>query len=500
MQKIQLPKLKRIDVDRPKKKKILLLSDDLRMHSGIATMSKEFVLGTADTFDWVQIGAAVKHPDHGKVFDLSDDVNREVGIDNASVKIFAHTGYGNPEVLREVLTTEKPDAILHFTDPRFWGWLYSMEHELRSGMGIPLMYYNIWDSPPAPFWNSPFYRSCDLIMNISKQTHNLVKMVLGPDEYNDIDSGEGSGERMVAYVPHGINDTKFYPITDSHEEYDDYKKFVEEFKTKHKADFIFFWNNRNIRRKNPADIILAFKTFCDTLTPEQIKEKRPALFMHTAMRDPNGTDLPEVARVIAPKCNIIFNEDKLSTSTLNMFYNMANVTINIASNEGFGLSSAESIMAGTPIINNTTGGLQDQCRFEDASGEWINFTPDFTSNHGGRYKNHGKWAKVVYPSNRSLQGSLATPYIFDDRCSFEDVANVMGEWYKLSDYEIDKRGYTGRQWLLSKESGMSAKEMSNRMRNAIQKIFDEWKPKSRFELFKVDDQPIIEQSGIVLNG
>ena len=28
------------------KKKILLMSDDLRMHSGIATMSREFVLGT----------------------------------------------------------------------------------------------------------------------------------------------------------------------------------------------------------------------------------------------------------------------------------------------------------------------------------------------------------------------------------------------------------------------------------------------------------------------
>ena len=35
-----------------KKKKILLLSDDLRMHSGIATQSKEFVMGTLDKYDW----------------------------------------------------------------------------------------------------------------------------------------------------------------------------------------------------------------------------------------------------------------------------------------------------------------------------------------------------------------------------------------------------------------------------------------------------------------
>ena len=45
------------------KKKILLLSDDLRMTSGIATVSKEFVSGTMDRFHWIQLGAAIKHPD-----------------------------------------------------------------------------------------------------------------------------------------------------------------------------------------------------------------------------------------------------------------------------------------------------------------------------------------------------------------------------------------------------------------------------------------------------
>ena len=34
------------------RKTILLLSDDLRMHSGIATMSREFVVGTAHHFNW----------------------------------------------------------------------------------------------------------------------------------------------------------------------------------------------------------------------------------------------------------------------------------------------------------------------------------------------------------------------------------------------------------------------------------------------------------------
>ena len=45
------------------KKKILLFSDDLRMSSGIGTMSKEFVLGTVQHYDWVQVGGAIKHPE-----------------------------------------------------------------------------------------------------------------------------------------------------------------------------------------------------------------------------------------------------------------------------------------------------------------------------------------------------------------------------------------------------------------------------------------------------
>tara|TARA_R110000772_G_scaffold140961_2_gene250148 strand:- start:193 stop:612 length:420 start_codon:yes stop_codon:yes gene_type:complete len=129
------------------------------------------------------LGSALNHPDHGKVFDVSDDVIKETGNEYASVKIYAHTGYGNPKVLREIIQIEKPDMILHFTDPRFWGWLYAMEHEIRQM--IPIAYYAIWDCPPAPRWNLPSYASCDLIMGISKQSHQLHKDVL---EYGDIET------------------------------------------------------------------------------------------------------------------------------------------------------------------------------------------------------------------------------------------------------------------------------------------------------------------------
>ena len=59
------------------KKKILLLSDELRMSSGIATVSKELVLGTLDKYHWIQLGVKVNHPEKGKEIDLGNDVRKE---------------------------------------------------------------------------------------------------------------------------------------------------------------------------------------------------------------------------------------------------------------------------------------------------------------------------------------------------------------------------------------------------------------------------------------
>ena len=98
---------------------------------------------------------------------------------------------------------ESVDAILHYTDPRFWGFLYQMEHELRQN--IPIFYYNIWDDLPYPMWNEPFYESCDLIMNISKQTVNIVDNVCQIKPRVDWDN---------TYIPHGINEENFYPINE----------------------------------------------------------------------------------------------------------------------------------------------------------------------------------------------------------------------------------------------------------------------------------------------
>lgn len=494
---MNLPKI--VFEKKNRKKKILLLSDDLRLHSGIATMSREFVLGTCDRYDWVQLGAALQNPDHGKVLDLSQDIEQRTGQKDVNVKVVPWNGYGDARVLRELMEVEKPDAIMHFTDPRFWGWLYAIEDEVRET--CPIIYYAIWDDAPVPHWNANSYQSCDLIMGISKQSHNLHKLTLADRDVEVVDLDEQEYDEpfhakdkiLTAYVPHGIDADTFKPIPKDDKEFNIFKdNFI---KKNGEKDFIIFWNNRNIRRKQPGDLLLAYKKFCDTLTPEQVK--RVALLMHTQVRDENGTDLLAVRNAICPNEHIIFSLDKVEPKLLNYLYNLADVTINVASNEGFGLSGAESLMAGTPIINNVTGGLQDQCNFKDEEGKTIEFTPEFTSNHTGKYKECGEWVYPLFPTNRSLQGSVATPYIFDDRCSFDDIASAMSHWYNTTLEERKAAGEKGRQWLSSPQSGMSSVEMANRMKKHIDTLLKNWKPaKVKFKMTKVGKKKNFKYTGI----
>lgn len=175
---IQLPKLKKISSNRILKKKILLISDDLRFNSGVATATKEIVLGTCHKYDWVQIAAALNHPDHGKVIDLSQEIAKETDVEFPYVKQYCCNGYGNQDIIREVISYEKPDALMIFTDPRFFGHVFAMEHELRTELKIPVIYYSIWDNFPVSRWNSSSYASCDLLMCINKQTKIITEQCL----------------------------------------------------------------------------------------------------------------------------------------------------------------------------------------------------------------------------------------------------------------------------------------------------------------------------------
>ena len=456
------------------KKKILLLSDDLRMASGIANVSKQLVMGTVDKYDWVQLGAAIKHPEAGKIFDLNDSVREQTGVKDASVKIYPFDGYGNADIIRQLLMVEKPDAILHFTDPRYWIWLYEMEHEVRQS--VPLFFYHIWDDLPDPKYNRDYYESCDWIGCISKQTYGITKRVWSWDKEKH---WTPPADWQVSYVPHGINSDLYKPV----EVPQDFKQSI--FGDK-EYEFVLYWNNRNIRRKQPIDVILAFDKFVQQLPKE--KRDKVCLLMHTEPVQEHGTDLPRtILECCSSETNVVFAPNRYTETELNYLYNIGDVTINVASNEGFGLATAESVMAGTPIIVNVTGGMQDQCGFE-INGKYLtaeDYVKIGSLNDKKQYENtkHGDWVKPIWPV-RSTTGSVPTPYIFDDRVDFEDITPLIIEWYNTPKKDRDAAALKGREWMLG-EGILSREAMCKTLVDGMEGAFENWKPKQKFKLIEI---------------
>ena len=455
------------------RKKILLICDDIRVHSGVATVAKEMVINTCQHFNWVQVAGAIKHPEAGKRFDLSADTNREAELEDSSIILYPTDGYGNPDLIRQLIKIEKPDAIFIITDPRYFTWLFNMESEIRKVM--PIIYLNIWDDYPAPLYNKAYYESCDALLAISKQTKNINEIVLG-------DKAE---DKVIKYVPHGLNTKYYFPLEKSSKEVQDIKKQVF---GDDEVDFVMFFNSRNIRRKQIPDTMLAFKLFLDSLPKEKADKCR--FLLHTEVVHEAGTDLGVINELLFSKDYpnaISFSTNKLPTATLNLLYNLADVQILLTSNEGWGLTLTEAMLTGTPIIANVTGGMQDQMRFEDENGEWFTPTPDLPSNHTGKYKKHGEWAFPVYPTSRSLQGSPQTPYIWDDRCTAEDAWIRIKEVYNLGHEKRTEIGMKGREWALSDEAGFTSTKMSNKIIDAVDELFDTWEPREKFELINTSD-------------
>ena len=472
-------------IPREQRKTLLLLSDDIRSPSGVANQSLEIIMNTVQHFNWIQIAATVKHPEEGQYLDLSHDIAQRTGVPDADVKLIPSSGYGDVFRLRQILSNLPIDAIFIFTDPRFFIWLFQVEGELRSK--VPILYYNIWDNLPYPMYNRDFYLSCDALFSISKQTKNINKVVMGDGEWYDLDNNDSfiQNKTAVSYIPHGIDADTFFPIDENlHPElYSQMENIKKNMFGDDVPEFIFFYNNRNIRRKMTSNLMEAFAFFVEKL-PEDEK-KKVALLMHTDPIDDNGTDLPTVHNTLMKDCRIYFSATKIGKQDLNILYNIVDVTVNIANAEGFGLGTAESLMAGTPIIANVTGGLQDQMGFVDENGELVQFTKEWPSNQDGKYKTCGEWAFPVFSPVITLTGSPVTPYIYDSMVNNDDVANKLFEVYSLRKDELKERGKKGREWLLSDRCNMKAEALGQKMIKDIDMVLTNWKPINRFNIHKL---------------
>lgn len=371
-----------------KKIKVMTISDHPLSPSGVGTQTKYMIdyLHKTGRYEFVCLGGAVKHKDYRpqKVETYGDDLI-----------IFPVDGYGTQDIVRQLLDNHRPDILWFMTDPRFYGWLWDIEDEIRQK--VPMVYHHVWDNYPYPKFNTGYYYSNDVVVTISKLTDDIVR-TLAPDV-------------RCEYLPHSVDIEIFKKL--------DEQKIANFKKTNFGDKYMFFWNSRNARRKMSGSVVWWFKEFLD-----QVGRDKACLVMHTDPKDQNGQDL----EAIIAELGLINGEVKFSTSRLGaeqmaMFYNAADCTICASDAEGFGLSCLESLACETPVIATLTGGLQDQIMTDD-----------------------GKQLGVaITPASKAVIGSQQVPYIYEDRISKEDFISALHMMYGMTKEEKEELGKRCRE-------------------------------------------------------
>lgn len=375
------------------KKKILVISDSPLVPSGVGTQTKYVIdsLIKTGSFKFFCMAGAVRHADYRiqKVEPYGEDW-----------VILPVDGYGTQQVVRQVLEEYKPDLLWFMTDPRFYIWLWEMENEIRKK--IPMLYYHVWDNLPYPTFNKRFYDSTDVICTISKVTDDIVRTV-SPDVH-------------CVHIPHAV-DTEIFCKKEKQSDIQKRSIMTKD----HENKIIFFWNNRNARRKQSGSLIFWFKEFLD-----KVGHDKAVLVMHTEPKDPNGQDLVAIMENLnLLDGQILISQQKLTPQDLAAIYSASDCTINISDAEGFGLATLESLACETPIIVNMTGGLQEQV----TDGEnWFGYG--------------------IYPSSKAVIGSQDVPFIYEDRIDGEEFVQKLVDFYNLSREEREKMGAAGRKHVL----------------------------------------------------
>ena len=377
-----------------KKIKVFVIADHPMAPSGVGTQTRYFIQSLLETgkFQFICFGGAIKHNSY--------EPQKVEGFEDDWV-IYPVDGYGTPEMVRSVIWNEKPDMLWFMTDPRFFGWLWQIENEIRKN--IPMIYYHVWDNYPYPMFNKKFYDSNDVIASISKVTYDIVNNV-SPDVENH-------------YLPHAVDGEIFKPVTAKEKEALRQNHFSED-----PDKFTFIWNNRNARRKQSGTLVWWFNEFAEEVGHENVR-----LVMHTDPTDSHGQDLTTIIkRIGADDGRVLISNDKVPPEVLAQMYAMSDCTINISDAEGFGLATLESLSCETPIIVNMTGGLQEQVTDGE---EWFGIG--------------------IEPAAKSIIGSQEVPYIYEDRISKEEFKAALHKMYSMSEEERRELGKKGRQHVMN---------------------------------------------------
>jgi glycosyltransferase involved in cell wall biosynthesis len=402
-----------------KKKKILLLSDHLLSTSGVGCQSRFLSLGLAEKGDWMirQLGAAIKHE------------NYDMAQPHPDILIKPVDGFGDRDTIRQLLAVEKPDVLLLFTDPRFFVWIWQMEDEIHQV--CPIAYWHVWDNDPYPEFNNVFYQSTDLINCHSYKTYELVSE-RHPTKTN--------------FIPHALPEDIYFPMKPE-EVLKNKKLLLGEDRLDH---FTGIWINRNAKRKRPNDVLMSWKMFLDDLEKKH-GHRNATLIMHTDPFDQEGPNLQSTMELLGIVNNVTISAQRIDFNQMNILHNISDFCVNIALNEGFGLTTLESMQCGKPIIALKTGGLTRQVvDHRDGSENGIALDPDV----------------------RSLVGSQMVPYIYEDYCKNESTSEAFMKMYDLGPEGRKKLGQKAREYVLSEFKLQKTVDLWD---ESLTKLIEDWK-------------------------
>lgn len=501
-------------IPKDQRKTILLLSDDMTRESGVANMSREIVMATCHRYNWLQVGALINHPQKGQIIDISQNIAEVTGVEDPFVQIIPYANsYGEPRLIYQIFNERKIDMVVHFTDPRYWQWLYDISYFIRQR--CPLVYYHVWDNDPSPVFNKGSYMSDDVIITISRLTNMVVKDVIK----------DRKDEVKLYHIPHGVNPNVFYPMLEVGEKFIEQKNGelielksikdiynnlsssivpanmanLEDFE---KNKFVLMFNSRNIYRKKINNLLFAWNKFVESYVESIISVEHTTredviqeitsgkrylrLFLRTEPLDQNGTNINKVIKDNFPnyvrKTIMIFGE-KIAPNILNFLYNFADYTISVSNAEGFGLSTAESLMAGTPIIATVTGGLQDQLGFDiDKNLNLLELSQTNSSKSKKEILEFDRsWAIPLKPT-RSLNGSLECPYIYDDNVDVNEIGSAIALAALNKVKNLDTFKSECRKFALK---NFNSHKMGDQFISTFDEIFENWKPIEKVSITKI---------------
>ena len=277
-------------------KKILIICDDfINTHTGVATMAKLIVSNTLDKYKWVHLAIVNNHPHKDKYFDISKQINpsaKEGSVIMYCKDRFLNEGGHNLSKdiidLKFIIDREKIDMIFLFTDPRSFTNIFIKERSFN----IPIFYYNIWDSPPLPYYNKPYYESCTGLCCINKVSYENIPKILD----NNLEG------KHLSYVPHG-NDENIFKKLDNKIIILHYLKEI--YITINKPKFVLLFNSHNQHRKNLPSIIEAWRKFI--IKNKNLKVEDLILLLHTLPVDFAGTNIPDIINYFLGEKNIIYS-------------------------------------------------------------------------------------------------------------------------------------------------------------------------------------------------